>query len=83
MVRHIRFVKIPIDDIKHFKIIDYDTFSRFGGWGTRYNLDGERADNIGGGKGIQLDTRSKVVIGGSRSPAELESAMKTMYQRLT
>lgn len=78
---HIRNVKIPVSDIKEYKMIEYDTFSRFGGWGIRYNFKREKAYNVGGGWGMQIHTSSKVVVIGTRNPEAFHEACETMFQR--
>lgn len=51
---HFQYRVFLFKDIKHYKLIEYSSLKRFGGWGIRINLEGERLYNLSGNEGLQL-----------------------------
>lgn len=65
----------PQEEINQYELITYSPLKRFGGWGIRINLDGEKAYNLNGNKGLKLQLSNETVVIGTQQPEELLQAM--------
>ncbi|WP_404451503.1 DUF6141 family protein [Virgibacillus necropolis] len=78
---HFQYRIFPIQDVRHFRSITYSSIGRFGGWGIRINLQGERAYNMGGKHGIELKLSSgTIIVIGTQKPDELEKVLYSINQ---
>ena len=72
-----RFKSFAFEDILEYKAIKYGPIRRFGGWGIRFNAKGERAYNMIGNKGVELQlTNNKIIVIGTRNPDELVESIR-------
>ncbi|MCO7126445.1 DUF6141 family protein [Sporolactobacillus shoreicorticis] len=63
-------------EISSCKVMTYRPIVRFGGWGIRTDLRGNKAYTVSGNRGIEILLRSgKVIVIGSRHAATLKKAM--------
>lgn len=73
---HVHYRSFMLKDLISYKSITYSPLKRFGGWGLRFNLEGETAYNMDGNQGIELKLRkNQTVVVGSRHPEELVKAL--------
>lgn len=73
---HVHFKKIAFQDIESYRMVHYRPIRRFGGWGIRFNLKGERAYNMSGSEGVEPHLRDGlVVVIGSRRARTLKKAL--------
>ncbi|MED3622647.1 hypothetical protein G4Z05_02725 [Bacillus thermocopriae] len=61
-------------NIVHIEQIDYHFF-KFGGWGIRMNLKGEKSYTMYGKQGIKLKLKNETVVIGTQKPVELINAI--------
>ncbi|WP_040982668.1 DUF6141 family protein [Oceanobacillus jeddahense] len=89
-VRHdgiyVRFYPFPykrflFKDMNSYESITYNSIKRFGGWGLRINMNGEKAYNIYGNKGMKLKLKYETVVIGTQKPEALEAAIQTVFNR--
>ena len=75
---HLHYKAFLFKDMVHYSSITYNSLVRFGGWGIRFNLNGDTAYNIGGNKGIELQLRgNQTVVVGSKNPEEIVKALNS------
>jgi len=77
---HLHYKSFLFKDMVQYSSITYNSLLQFGGWGIRFNLNGDTAYNIGGNKGIELQLRGKgngKVVVGSQNPDELIKALNS------
>ncbi|UYX50035.1 DUF6141 family protein [Bacillus thuringiensis] len=72
---HFQYKQYLFKNIRHYESITYSPLKRFGGWGIRFNLKGEKAYNMNGKKGIELKLKYNTVIIGTQKPDELKKAL--------
>ncbi len=72
---HFRSKPLLIKDISDYKVITYSALTRFGGWGIRINVNGEKAYIMSGNKGIQVNMQYETLVIGTRNPDELKAAI--------
>lgn len=72
---HFKYKQYLFSDIRHYKSITYSPLKRFGGWGFRFSLNGEKAYNLNGNEGIELKLNNDTVVIGTEKPNELKKAM--------
>lgn len=78
---HLKYQRFPIQDIQRYKSITYSSMGRFGGWGIRFNLEGERVYNMSGKQGIKLKLSSgSVIVIGTRNPVGFEKVLDSINQ---
>ncbi len=75
---HFRYKQFLFKEIKHYESVIYSPLKRFGGWGIRINLNGEKAYNMDGNKAIELDVKSETLVIGTRKPEELKTAIDSL-----
>jgi len=73
---HFNYKQYLFKDIRHYENITYSPLKRFGGWGIRFNLQGETAYNLNGKKGIKLKLKYDTVVIGTQKPDELKKAIE-------
>lgn len=75
---HIHYKSFLFKDIVGYSNITYNSLARFGGYGIRFNFNGETAYNMGGTQGIEIQLRrNKIVVVGSQNPDELIKALNS------
>lgn len=75
---HIHYKSFLFKDMVRYSSITYNSLTRFGGYGIRFNFKGETAYNMGGSQGIELKLRgNKTVVVGSQNPDELIKALNS------
>ena len=75
---HFHYKSFLFKDIVQYSSITYNSLLQFGGWGIRYNLNGDTAYNMGGNKGIELQLRgNQTVVVGSKNPDQLIKALNS------
>lgn len=72
---HFQYKQYPFKNRRHYECITYSPLKRFGGWGIRFNLKGEKAYNMNGKKGIELKLKHNTVVIGTQKPDELKKAL--------
>ena len=72
---HVQYKQYLFKNIRHYECITYSPLKRFGGWGIRFNLKGEKAYNMNGKKGIELQLKHNTVVIGTQKPDELKKAL--------
>ncbi|SCM94658.1 Uncharacterized protein BWINRASL_02272 [Bacillus mycoides] len=82
---YVRFVPFQykqylFKNIHHYECITYSPLKRFGGWGIRFNLNGEKAYNMNGKKGIELKLKYNTVVIGTQKPDELKKALDSVQK---
>ncbi|MBT2599925.1 MULTISPECIES: DUF6141 family protein [Oceanobacillus] len=75
---HLRYRKFLFKDIQHYESISYSPIKRFGGWGIRFNTDGETAYNVIGKKGIELKLKHETVVIGTQKPEEFKRVLDSL-----
>lgn len=65
---HFQYKQFRFQDIRQTKKMEYHPIKQFGGWGIRYNADGEKAYNMSGTFGIKLNTKQQTIIIGTKQP---------------
>lgn len=78
---HIRYKKILFSEIKEVQHISYSPLARFGGWGIRFNFQGETAYTIGGNDGIELHTLKGTMIIESERAEELATCIAAQKEK--
>lgn len=79
---HRHFKAFLFKDIIKYDAVTYNSLKRFGGWGIRFNTNGETAYNISGEQGIKLQLRNNtIVIIGTQNPNELERSLDSLADR--
>ncbi|MBI3946454.1 MAG: hypothetical protein HY321_11085 [Armatimonadetes bacterium] len=73
----IRF-HIPAGEIRHVEAVSYRPLAEFGGWGIRFGMDGTRAYNARGDRGVRIETTRRRFLVGSQRPAELAEALRAV-----
>jgi hypothetical protein len=72
---HLRFKRIPLDEVVDVQTITYSPLGDFGGWGIRYG-DGTKAYIVNGNRGVRLTfSGGDGLLIGSMRPEELEMAI--------
>lgn len=72
---HYRFHRIPLTELKSYKVRNYSPIKEYGGWGIRYGVKG-KAYNVSGNRGVQLELlNGKRLLIGSQKPEELAMAI--------
>lgn len=77
---HFRYKQFLFKDIREYESITYSPLKRFGGWGVRFNLDGETAYDLNGKEGIELKLKYETIIIGTQKPGELKKAMDSVWR---
>lgn len=73
---HFGYRVFHFQSIRDYKSVSFSSLIRFGGWGIRINLNGERLYNITGSEGVELRlTSGDIVIIGSKNSDELKKAL--------
>lgn len=72
---HFKYKQFLFKDIEHYKSITFSPMGRFGGWGIRFNFDGETAYTLNGREGIELELSNLTVVVGTQKPNDLKKAM--------
>lgn len=76
---HLSFRKI--ERIQTFKTVVYRPLFRFGGWGMRYGIDGSKAYNVSGNRGVELTlSGGRKVLIGTQKPVELVEALDSVSE---
>lgn len=78
---HLRYKKFLFKDIQHYESITYSPIKRFGGWGIRFNTDGETAYNVKGKKGIELKLKHETVVIGTQKPEEFKRVLDSVIDK--
>lgn len=77
---HFEYRGFGYQSIRDYKSVSFSSLKRFGGWGIRFNLNGERLYNIAGSEGVKLRLASgDIVIIGSKNPDELKKAIDLSF----
>ncbi|PWA07611.1 hypothetical protein DCC39_16395 [Pueribacillus theae] len=79
---HFKYKQYLFKDILHYESITYSPLKRFGGWGIRFNLNGETAYNMNGKKGIELKLKYNTVVVGTQKPNELKKALDSVQRTI-
>jgi hypothetical protein len=67
--------KYSIDQIEKLELIEYNSLTKFGGWGIRYNFT-MWAYNVGGKYGLIVTLKDKKFLIGTQKPEEMQKAIK-------
>ncbi|WP_058307010.1 DUF6141 family protein [Gracilibacillus massiliensis] len=78
---HLHYKKFLFKEIKDYEIITYSPLKRFGGWGVRLNLNGEKAYNMDGNKAIELVIKGQTMVIGTRQPEQIKIAIDSLTKR--
>ncbi|MFF2291124.1 DUF6141 family protein [Peribacillus butanolivorans] len=77
---HFGYRDFRYQSIRDYKSVSLSSLKRFGGWGIRINLNGERLYNIAGSEGVELRLASgDIVIIGSKNSDELKKALDLSF----
>jgi hypothetical protein len=77
---HFGYRIFQYQSIRDYKSVSFSSLKRFGGWGIRFNLNGERLYNIAGSEGVELRlTSGDLIIIGSKNSKELTKALDLSY----
>ncbi|MCT2534718.1 DUF6141 family protein [Aquibacillus koreensis] len=79
---HFRYKQFLFKEIKHYQSINYSPLKRFGGWGIRLNVNGEKAYNMDGNKAIELGMKGQTLVIGTRKPEEFKNAIDSLKKGL-
>ncbi len=72
---HLRFHRIPLEDVTDCRTVTYHPIAEYGGWGIRMTFKG-KAYNVTGNRGVRLDfTNHRHLLIGSQHPEELEQSI--------
>lgn len=65
---HLRFYRIPLENVIDCHALTYHPIRQYGGWGIRFRLGG-KAYNVKGNRGVRLDynNRRHLLIGSQRA----------------
>jgi hypothetical protein len=78
---HLRFKRIPLDEVVDVRTVTYSPLGDFGGWGIRYG-DGAKAYTVNGNRGVRLKfSDGDGLLIGSMRPEELEMAIRTIWRQ--
>ncbi len=72
---HVRYRVFLFKDMKSYERLEYRPIRRFGGWGIRWNLRGEKVYSISGRRGVLMDVKGEKIMIGSREPDRLVDVM--------
>ncbi|WP_073202490.1 DUF6141 family protein [Gracilibacillus kekensis] len=78
---HLHYKKFLFREIKDYESITYSPLKRFGGWGIRLNINGEKAYNMDGNKAIEMVIKDQTVVIGTRQPEEIKTAINSLTKR--
>ena len=67
--------KYSIDQIEKLELIEYNSLTKFGGWGIRYNFS-MWGYNVGGKHGLIVTLKDKKFLIGTQKPEEMQKAIK-------
>lgn len=67
--------KYSTDQIEKLELIEYNSLTKFGGWGIRYNFT-MWAYNVGGKHGLIVSLKDKKFLIGTQKPEEMQKAIK-------
>ncbi|KKI90560.1 hypothetical protein WQ54_21780 [Bacillus sp. SA1-12] len=79
---HFHYKSFLFKDIVRYKNITYRPLGRFGGWGIRFNAEGETAYTMSGNQGIELHLPNSTVVVGSQDPDGLIKALDSAKRDL-
>jgi hypothetical protein len=68
-----------IDQIEKLELIEYNSLTKFGGWGIRYNFD-MWGYNVGGKHGLIVTLKDKKFLIGTQKSKELKKAIDQFNQ---
>jgi hypothetical protein len=68
-----------IDQIEKLELIEYNSLTKFGGWGIRYNFD-MWGYNVGGKHGLIVTLKDKKFLIGTQKSKELQKAIDQFNQ---
>ena len=77
---HLRFQRIPVEDLQKYYAQTYQPIKEYGGWGIRYSFGlKSKAYNTSGNRGVQFifNDGRKLLIGSQR-PDELVDAIRSI-----
>ncbi|MDX5348361.1 MAG: hypothetical protein LPK19_14085 [Hymenobacteraceae bacterium] len=79
---HLKWVKIPIQQVKLAEEVTYNPIMDYGGWGIRWGFKG-KAYNMSGDRGVKLHFfQHRPLLIGSQQPHQLwEAIEKAVKQR--
>jgi len=80
---HVRYRKIPAEDLSECYARTYRPIREYGGWGIRYGFRKRsgKAYNMSGNKGVQLIFKNgKRLLIGSQKPDELAEAIESIMK---
>jgi hypothetical protein len=78
---HLRFKKIPLDEVIDVRSVTFSPLRDFGGWGIRYG-DQEKAYTINGRRGVRLTYKDgRGLLIGSLLPEELDMAIRKIWKK--
>lgn len=73
---HLRWVRIPAEQIKEVRARTYNALLEYGGWGIRYGAQG-KAYIVSGNQGVELEfADGRTLLIGSQRAQELERAIR-------
>lgn len=79
---HFTYKIWSLKKIANYYDVIYSPIRRFGGWGIRYNMKGEKAYNIGGVKGVEIHLKTgRVILIGTEHPQEFVKALNQVFRR--
>ncbi|WP_373523765.1 hypothetical protein [Aquiflexum sp.] len=67
--------KYSTDQIKKLELIEYNSLTKFGGWGIRFNF-AMWGYNVGGKHGLIVTLKDKKFLIGTQKPEEMQKAIK-------
>lgn len=76
---HLNEVHYNRSDISEIKIIKYNPISKFGGWGIRYNLQGEKIFSISGSYAIFFIVNGKKRYIGIQNVGAIDAFLKSHF----
>lgn len=71
----IRQRRYKISEIENLELVEYNSITKFGGWGIRYNFD-MWAYNVRGKHGLLVTLRDKKFMIGTQKPEEMQKAIQ-------
>lgn len=78
---HLSFQKIPLEDVKTFRVVTYRALREYGGYGIKYGWK-SKAFTVSGDRGVKLELHSgRSILLGSQKPEEMAEALAKITPR--